>query len=416
MGTTMQESLTQNNQKISTLLLYISVVVTVLIYSANERIGQIATTLMPILWLLCLLARVVECRFRVTLSKDLKIMIFLFLVYYLKCKALYYLGEYSTSGLGPARTLHLCLIFYYIGYSTENTERVFDRLLKVFVIITAVVSIAFVAASFSSNFVYWEFRAESATNPTHLAVLIAVVSIILLFYWKPRYKILNIVFIIIALLLLIALLFLHTRTPALSAAACIVYLLFDRFRYFHNRSDVKSAAIVLFGLLILVIVGLSTGMLERLYYELFPKNMDTAITGMEDFDTFSSGRVSIYIDNWMKFLSSPLIGVGNWAYADNFVLHVLGTGGIISAVLLFPIAYYIPLKGAFSKGMLYYAKTQNDYRIRLQSFAAAMAIYFSLVSLAEGSPPLGTGTMVFLPWIIYGMRQRDLDYELSQPS
>lgn len=401
----MQDSLTQHKQNASTLLLYVSVIDTIMTYSTDVRIVSIANTLMPILWISCLFLRVLECGVRGSFSRDCRLMIVLFLVYYAKSKALYYLGTYSSSGLGPARSLYLCLIFYYIGYTTNNIEVVFDRLLKIYLIVTTVLGLELAFVSLSSDFLYWEYQAERSATTAHLSVLVGISAILLLFYFRPRFRLAKLLMMGVAIVLLVSMIMLHTRTPVLSASVCIVCL------FLQGRRDLKQSIRVFFWLFVALIIGILSGFWEQMFAELFPRNMDTSIRGIESLNTFSSGRMSVYTENWNYFLTSPLLGAGNWAYADNFALYVLGSGGLLSAALLFPIAYYIPLKSVFAKNRRLTDEASGDYRLRLQSFAAIIAIYYSLVSITEASPPLGTGSMVFLPWIVYGMLQRNNDDE-----
>jgi O-antigen ligase len=261
--------------------------------------------------------------------------------------------------------------------------------------VTLVLGMEAAITSFSANYIYEE------SNEAHLSVLVAVCVLILLFFVKYRSILIRIAMSGIAIIMLVSMIIMHTRTPAIAVLICAVYLLLI------SKKSYKGLLLFVIVTIVLLIIGIKTGFLNSLIEELFPAHMsDHRITGMDSLDVFLSGRVTLYEICWRDFLSSPIIGVGNWDYVDSFPLYVLATGGFFSAVLLLPIAYGIPLRGVFKREKIMLSEINDDYYCKLFTFAKVIAVFYTIVSITEASPPLGTGTMVFVPWIVYGMRKR----------
>ena len=91
------------------------------------------------------------------------------------------------------------------------------------------------------------------------------------------------------------------------------------------------------------------------------------------------------------------------AYIDNFILNTLRCGGIILAILIFPIAYG-KLLFSFLRAKRYVNNktVTNGQRITSQILWGMIPFYL-VISFMEGYPPLGPGSSLFFLWIMIGI-------------
>lgn len=138
--------------------------------------------------------------------------------------------------------------------------------------------------------------------------------------------------------------------------------------------------------------------------DLFDIDSESEMTSAEGLNSMTSGRLDGYKLAIKDFIRSPVIGIGAYAYIDNFIICTLRTGGILSAIFILPFVYG-KLFNEFKKvNVIIDQKSDYDDRVvNIMFLLKCFIIYFFVISLMEGYPPLGPGTSVFLLWILFGI-------------
>lgn len=127
------------------------------------------------------------------------------------------------------------------------------------------------------------------------------------------------------------------------------------------------------------------------------------LTENSSFDDVTSGRGALFQIAIRDFLNSPFVGKGGYAYIDNFILNVLRCGGLLLGIVLIPLVYsklFSSIKLSRKKLAVYDRK--SDYALVFNSLQS-MAVFYFVISLMEGYPPLGPNTSVFFLWLIMGI-------------
>ena len=107
-----------------------------------------------------------------------------------------------------------------------------------------------------------------------------------------------------------------------------------------------------------------------------------------DLDTFSSGRISRYETALASFLSSPVIGVGQF-YVDSSYILILTESGLIGFLLI----EWIWVKKI---GMCFRYRGEFNEQV----FLFMMTTFYIVESMLEGFPPFGPGVSSFVFWFM----------------
>lgn len=380
----------------------LAMLTTMLTYSNNADLASYFNQIMPFMWIACLVVLCFQNKYHIEIGKQMRLVLILYLIYFLKCKLFYYSGIYRSAGMGPANNLHLCCAYYIIGYNIRSSQqKTLKHILNVYYIGAIYLGVQCMLKAFTPGFDYMSLEAA------HLSTLTGAAAVLLILVFRPKQRVLKIAAIGFSVLACISMVLMHTRTPAIA----IVAVLAIEFAHKKKRPiDWLLFTLFVFGVLAIEIFQ---GTISGFVQELFPRQMSGGISSEQDLDVFLSGRVEIYKISWNDFVKSPIIGIGNWGYVDCFPLYVLRTGGLLSALLLYPIAYGLPF--SYVKHEKQYRKMENisSYTKDVTYIARLLAIYYTILGISEASPPLGTGTMVFLPWLIFGMAARAREDEVG---
>lgn len=306
------------------------------------------------------------------------------------------IGDYASgSTVGMARFFLQCVFFYFVGYNfTVHTEDAIKGLFGAFcvgVFLVAAMALLQLGGNVGKN---------------QLGQMFGIAAICGLFVF-PRYAEGNrrLWFIFCGIVSVIALFAIRSRTPIVGIAIVFAMHLLSNDQ---KSRKAKGLQIVLVALgVIAVIFAVEFGMLDVIFNGYSPElgrdvTLSEAVGSSELMDVVLSGRLSGYSLAWNEFIHHPLFGIGPKYYIDNFVMHVLRAGGLWYAFCLLPIVY----------GTLFNIPTQFRKMIltpeamqMTQSFAVALrdiALFYFVLSMGEGYPPIGPGSSAFFLWLLLG--------------
>lgn len=184
----------------------------------------------------------------------------------------------------------------------------------------------------------------------------------------------NILFKIVRVsVLAIALLFVQCRSAIISI--CVIILVYC---VFVKKMNWKYS-IMLF---ILIITVFQTNLLGVFRKALFLDKYEGT-----DLNTFSSGRIDLWIDGIVKWWQHPVLGLGK-SYVDNFYINSLMNSGILLSIPLFGLMGYRMYKN-IKIGM-----TLNNILIVL------ITVFYLCITFFEAIPPLGPGTSAMIFWCV----------------
>ena len=190
----------------------------------------------------------------------------------------------------------------------------------------------------------------------------------------------------------------RSRTPIMALVVIAVIIFVQKEN--KTRKDYGLAFLVIIAISLLILYMGGTDFLV----ELFDLESDSEMTTSESLNNITSGRLDWYKLAFQDFLSSPIIGIGAYAYIDSFFICTLRTGGILMAIFLLPFVYGKMFKEFKKSNKIINSKEDFDNNvIDVMYIVRCFTIYFFVISLMEGYPPLGPGTSVFLLWIFYGI-------------
>lgn len=113
-----------------------------------------------------------------------------------------------------------------------------------------------------------------------------------------------------------------------------------------------------------------------------------------DLNTFSSGRLDLYLDALKQFQVSPILGVGKF-YVDCSYIRILTESGIIGFLLIESVwAHQIRIN-----------LIRSCYTVLgdITSLMVAMTAFYIVESFLEGYPPFGPGVSSFMFWFLNGI-------------
>ena len=319
-------------------------------------------------------------------------MVFVYAFLWLIMQVLYLQGIHSTSGLGPARYIILCVPFYFFGNNISFDN---GNVIKGIVFSYVFAHIVFTTLAFF--LLFW----TGVSNAKNMSGQVLGLGIVLDFSFVPRLiksRIGRIFIYSWGVFSLITLWFLHSRTPFIAALIVIFFFFFER-----KRNPIAYFFVILLVIVVIVYFGQTQSGNEQLQNFLIGNRKYTEVD-FSNADAIFSGRFEIFAEAISDFFSHPLVGVGGWAYIDNFPLHVLRVGGLTYGILILPFVYK-RLFGCifgFRKRKCNMKEESNEFLILLS--AKYISLFFIVVSLMEGYPPLGPGTSAFFLWIVLGMK------------
>ena len=113
-----------------------------------------------------------------------------------------------------------------------------------------------------------------------------------------------------------------------------------------------------------------------------------------DLNTFSSGRLDLYLDALKQFQGTPIIGVGKF-YVDCSYIRILTESGIIGFLLIESVWIH----------QIHINIKRSHYTVLgdITSLMVTMTIFYIVESFLEGYPPFGPGVSSFMFWFLNGI-------------
>lgn len=113
-----------------------------------------------------------------------------------------------------------------------------------------------------------------------------------------------------------------------------------------------------------------------------------------DLNTFSSGRLDLYLNALKQFQVSPIIGVGKF-YVDCSYIRILTESGIVGFLLIESVWVH----------QIHINIKRSRYTVLgdITSLMVAMTAFYIVESFLEGYPPFGPGVSSFMFWFLNGI-------------
>ena len=369
----------------------LGIITSILAFCNNAALASVCKYAMYAFWGISLVLILLKGRFR--LRPIMFIMLLVYGIMFAAGRFFYSVGLYQSSGPGPAMCLPYCVLFYFIGYNCQNDRR---RDAGIFIKAYLFAHIVFVVL----KLIFIRQAAENYSGKNLSAQIIGM-GIILALFVLPMFeqrKWLLWVFRLFAIFSFFVLIQMHSRTPALAVLLTTVYWLFSQ----KAKKQYYLIALLMIGFSIYYFT--TEGGSNFLFDYLQGDKSQDELT----WSVVTSGRTDLYAEVVREIIQHPLIGQGAWAYLDSFPIHVLRTGGLLAAALIFPVAYggiFRYVRADFREGHQH----ENGQRDSVLRLTGLICVYYFVVSLFEGYPPLGPNLSAFMLWIMIGLADRHRD-------
>lgn len=379
--------------KIELLIIDIAIIASILSFSSFEVIAEFCHDTRYVFWLLALF--VIYIQSRIKLNFTIKYMAFVAILFILLSQVFHLLGVYNSSSTGLAGYMGFCVLFYTVGYnfkwfSTNDIKKLFIACFVGYVVLM-ITTIPEVAIYKDAIYLF--------AQKNQLGQMLGSGLIIIAFFLAKVYKslIIKVILYMCSGISLIMLMHLHSRTPLIALVViAIVNFISKKGK---NQRDYFIALSIVLGVVLMIAY---LGGIEFIK-ELFEWDENTNLNTVEGINDVTSGRIDGYIEALSDIIKSPLIGTGFNAYIDNFVLCCLRSGGLLFALFAVPFIYSKMFR-MFSATRHITEKDKPDSLIvNLKHLARNYTLYFFVVSIMEGFPPIGPGASIFLLWLIYGL-------------
>lgn len=364
------------------------IVTSILSFSNNATLSSICRYAMYVFWGAYVLMVILKGNFK--FRPIIWYMLAVYGIMFAVGRFFYSEGIYQSYGPGPAMYLPYCAFFYFAGYNCQNDcKREANIYIKAYLyahIVFVILKLLFL-------------RGESAdsTGKNQSAQIIGM-GIVLALYALPLFeqrKWIKRGFFLFALLSFGVLIQMHSRTPALAVLLTTAYWFFTQKA--KKRNYIFAALLIVISVIYFNTEGGSDFLFDYLRGDYRGDELSWSVV--------SSGRTDLYAEVFQEILQHPFIGQGAWAYLDNFPIHVLRTGGLMAAFLILPIAYGRIFRFV-RRDFLQRRKAEDESRDVLLRTAGLICVYYFVISLFEGYPPLGPGVSTFILWIMIGLTDR----------
>ncbi len=380
-------------QKNGNICIYLAIITAVLSFSINERLGNICSYLMYVFFFLTIMEIIFKSGKIIRVNRTVYYMVGVYIIWWILTKILYQTGVYMSSGIGVVGFLRYCIIFYILGLNLriDNTGGLIKKMSLSFAIGQMLLMVTLLPKVNEISTYFYQFGAKNQMGQMlGIGIILDLFILPELFDGVSR----KVVFYGLGTISLIALMLIHSRTPIIAiVVVSLITFIFKPDKEF--KQYMHLLGIVIVACLVIHYMG---GM--EYIKELFSSSEYSDLQGA---DAMLSGRLGLWEIAIKDFLQNPLVGVGAWAYIDNFILNTLRCGGIILAILIFPIAYG-KLLFSFLRAKRYVNNktVTNGQRITSQILWGMIPFYL-VISFMEGYPPLGPGSSLFFLWIMIGI-------------
>ena len=379
--------------EIDTYLVAFAVLTSILSFSSNTSISGICSALMLLFWPGAI--GLMFFRKKIEFNNTIKYMIFTYVFFFFFFKLMYHLGFYPSGGSGQAGFLIYCVMFYIVGYNFPwknykalNTVLVFSFIGYFILMLTT-----FTMLNEIEDSVLW------SKNQLGQMLGIAVIFEVFILPRVVKSKYMKLAMYACSIPTLIALMDIHSRTPVIALTVVTIVNFVLKKNKTNNDYWMAFGVLVLVGFLIYCLGGI------EFLKELFEIDSDTNLSSAEGLNDMTSGRLDGYAIAFKDFAKSPILGIGAYAYMDNFVVCTLRTGGIVLAVFILPFVY-VKLFSSFKNANIYLESYNKDENVNVIMYILrCFSLFFFVISLMEGYPPLGPSTSVFMLWLFMGMAE-----------
>lgn len=374
-------------------LVGLAMLTSILSFSPNGTISGVCGYLMYGFWGLTLIFKFFQTRLQLNLN--IKYMVFTYVLFFVLCHFFYFMGFYPSSGSGNAGKLGLCALFYLIGYNyswkEENSVNTILVMVSFAYLIITYISMISIDDTIESYLL-------GNKNQWGQMLGSALIFEVIIIPRKLKSNIIKIFLYLSGAISLIALMNISSRTPIIALIVIAVITFVQKENKTKNDYGIAFLVITAIWLLILYMGG------TDFLIELFDLESNSEMTSSESLNNMTSGRLDGYKLAFQDFFSSPIIGIGAYAYIDSFFICTLRTGGILMAIFVLPFVYGKLFKEVKKSNKIINAKEDFDNNvIDVMYIVRCFTIYFFVISLMEGYPPLGPGVSVFLLWFFLGL-------------
>ncbi|MBQ8002484.1 MAG: O-antigen ligase family protein, partial [Clostridia bacterium] len=363
----------------------IAIILTVLSFSPDERIANTCGIVMFAFWGVVVLFKIFDRH--LYWDNYVKYLIVVYAVWFLATKVFFSTGLYPSGGVGVVTFLPYCMIFYIIGLNFCDKENSVSNIITAFFIGEILLTLTLLPYLEAISESRYEFLAKN-----QMGQMLGTGVVFGFFILFQHYKniVAKIVVLILASVSLMSLLVVGSRTPLIAIGVIAIIS-------FVSKKEKKGSDYA-FALAIIIAIAITVSFLGGLDYvlELFELN-DTSSS--LDINDMTSGRFTLYEQALVEFVQSPLIGIGAAYYVDNFIINILRCGGVLLLILMLPISYG-KMYSTYKKTSEIAAHTDNSI---LVSASKTLLIFYFVVSLMEGYPPMGPGTSTFFMWLLIGI-------------
>lgn len=374
----------------------LAVIFSIVSFTPNNSISKMCTIIMYLLWMAVAVFKLLNKTIKV--DRTVKAMIAAYIIWFVCTKVFYLLNFYPSSGLGVASYLRYCIIFYVIGLNYQISENdSVKKLVFSFFIGQLILMLTLIPNIRSLIEAYQLFGAKN-----QMGQMLGIGIILELFILPDYFKsvILKAVYYVCGLVSFVVLLILHSRTP-------LIALIVVGTLYFLQIKD-KTVKHYMTAAVVILMIGFVINKLGGIAYIMTLFNIPNRSENF-DLNNLTSGRLEFYKEAINDFIESPIWGIGAFAYVDNFIFNILRCGGLLLAVIIIPLSYgklfsgyRMSVRVLDSFDSIYIDKKPENIHLAF-TLLKSMIVFYFVISLMEGYPPLGPGTSVFFMWIVLGL-------------
>ena len=380
-----------NITKTELIIINCAIIISILSFSFLDEIADVCDKLRYVFWVLALL--VIYIQSGIKLNFTIKYMTFVSILFILLSQVFHLLGYYTSSSTGLARYIGFCALFYTVGYnfvwgSVKDIKKIFTVCFigYLFLIITTIPKV-----NFYKDSMYLFLQKNQLGQILGSGIIIEAFFLAK----NSNNKIIKMLINICSGFSLVLLMQIHSRTPLIALVVLAI------FSFFSKKNKNQKDYLIAFGIVIAIILLITYLGGIKFIKELFEWDKNTNLNTVKGVNDLTSGRIEGYINAINDFEKNPIIGIGFDAYIDNFILFSLRSGGLLFAIFIIPFVY-IKMYKVYSRTK-HIKENSNEFIMNLNLLARNYTLYFFVISLMEGYPPVGPGTSVFLLWLIYGI-------------
>lgn len=359
--------------KIDVILLKLAVIVSVL--SQINEIEVIFRPLMYLLWICLLLYLLFIYKFKLSLSHFTIYFIIIYILFTLLCICGSFLGLDHLNN-NYLKILRIPLLVSIIGGLMKNSlsNEEMKSTIHLFILSSLIFAI-WIHITYFRSFSDWMSSNIYLFEQKNSAAQIWSMSVLfLVFQVRPETKWQKVIKFIVIFYLILILGLSQCRTALLGIGGALLFVYSKRL---------KHPYIVFLCILIICGVLYMIPAIKQTIDHMFLLDKYSGA----DINTISSGRLEGISLSLEYFLSSPVLGVGNW-YIDCSYISVLTESGVLGFILIESVWFYRIILNVFNKS--------KTYKLIIQ----AATVFYIVESLLEGYPPFGPGVSSFMFWLV----------------